>query len=242
MNNVVAIPLEFKIACEIIKVDIHKILQAFIDHVSFLQLYSDRYVERYSEASIVIISYIKGKEQLLGDFNSFHHLTPCEREVMDKIISIIQAKDYSEAKQRNKAAACVKRFDGMIDGEYIDSDKVKIQEHAELSLTRDFRLTCQLYHVFAFEYLEYFMNNISLAEMIAMESLGIQIVDPAQLFFISLFNKKRLLDVMTLETGFLKSFVLLREECSKVDSLDDRIILFKSFFNSYFKYVKSRGL
>ena len=62
-NNLIEIPIEFKVACTIDKVNIQEVLQIFIDHVTIYDSISAEYSEGFSEATRTISACLLDKER-----------------------------------------------------------------------------------------------------------------------------------------------------------------------------------
>jgi len=61
-NNPIIIPLEFRVACTVTKIEIQQVLQIFIDHISFYDSISNVYSEGYTEATRTTSDYLESKE------------------------------------------------------------------------------------------------------------------------------------------------------------------------------------
>ncbi|WP_442591526.1 hypothetical protein ACSBL2_09875 [Pedobacter sp. AW31-3R] len=183
----IRIPSNFRLACAIYKVEIAEVLQVFIDHVTFIDSLHKGYSPGYSEASWMIGNYVKS-----------HKISPTPsmgfKKNMDTISTALQSIlnlhffDGDISKLRNKSAGYVKTIFHAMERVYTPSDRLYLNEDSVLYLNQEICVLSELYNCYPSEFLEYFMDHISLAQEDAFRGLKREKENYLYLFFLSIVN------------------------------------------------------
>lgn len=236
-NNLIDIPLEFKIACTVHNLDVVEVLQSFVSHVSYYLIFSHDFIKGYRDATNAI-----------AEFNNTH------RADHDISSSIINNREYCHkrmkeifgltvlrqppAKKRLKSEPLVKK---LLKGIAISktTDKIYLDEESVIHLNADFRILCELFSVYPKEYLEYFMSKISLADHSARGGLMLYVENPSLAFFLRMtegIEKPRMTRRQLTETdiNFIDRIQELNVELFIYRRLEQRIEIFREVYLDYY--------
>lgn len=186
-TDIINIPEEFMIACILNSFEPGKVLQLFINQVSFFCTLCRCRIPGYSQATMVTSEYSlkihapKSKSQQYPppDFNNKELATKC----IVKIGRMALQNGKTAEKKRKQSLPVVNSLYKAIGNYRFCPEKIYLDEETVLHFTKDFRIICELHHCFPKAYLEYFMNRISMAEDQAHRGLKISQKNPASEFF-----------------------------------------------------------
>jgi len=132
------IPLEFRVACALYRLDEREVLQIFINHATVYDSLADPYSEGYSEASKTIGLYVAEKRRTPNGSHAFSHCLAnaanCFRwinELAEKVLSSSVAK-------RKKSLLYIDELYTNMNRVYTSSDTFHLDENRSLNFTKDF--------------------------------------------------------------------------------------------------------
>ncbi|WP_158799429.1 hypothetical protein [Pedobacter sp. L105] len=172
-NQLINIPLEFKVACSLYKIDVAEVLQIFIDHVTVYDFMNPDYHQGFTEASHSLIFCIKKKGQTRIRssamkkckelfFRSIHQI---------EILVRLKKRGWKTATKRNYTRYFVENIFNAMERLHAPSDILYLDEYTTLKLSKDFCVLCELYDCYPKEFLEYFMGYISVADAHACDRI-----------------------------------------------------------------------
>lgn len=237
-NQVLVIPLEFKIACVIYHLKPEKVLQAFINHVSFFMSLSTDYLPGFREATNTLAEY--------SIENINYSASPAIAENRDftikcvrNVIEISKRKGISVEKKRKKCIPIIRQLNKSLN-HYITRQKFFIDENSALELSDDFRIRCEMLQHTAKDFLEYFMSKISLADRDARVGLNKIIENPALAFFQLAThglggNEDTSIGNGEAQQDFIDEFQTMKYELFIVRDLDERRSLLEEFYLKHYQ-------
>lgn len=165
-NQPIVIPLDFKVACSIYKVEIVDVLQIFIDHVTVYDTINQTYHEGFSEACHAIIWYIKKNKKPLVESKAMKKCREVFEENLHQIMILAKMKrrGWKTTVKRSYTRCFVDTIFETMDRIHTPSDILYLDEFSTLKLSKDFCVLCEAYNCYPKEFLEYFMGYISLAD------------------------------------------------------------------------------
>ncbi|MCX2484617.1 hypothetical protein [Pedobacter sp. MR2016-24] len=170
-HQLIEIPLEFKVACFISKIEVAEALQIFINHVTLYDTLSTGYVEGYSEASGIHETYVQSKGLTPAPGTG---LTGCNElfvRSLSDVIKLTKDQKSTAAVKRKKSRSIIKAVFKAMKRVHTPSLTIYLDEEATIHLSEDFCLMCEIQNIYPKECLEYFMNSISLADAHARRDL-----------------------------------------------------------------------
>ena len=136
--HTLTIPLEFRVACALYRLDEREVLQIFINHATVYDSLADPYSEGYSEASKTIGLYVAEKRRTPNGSHAFSHCLAnaanCFRwinELAEKVLSSSVAK-------RKKSLLYIDELYTNMNRVYTSSDTFHLDENRSLNFTKDF--------------------------------------------------------------------------------------------------------
>lgn len=178
-NEQLNIPMDFKMACTIYNFQIHKVLQCFIDHVSFYESLSNRTNGAYSDATSAVVSYPANEENIPHLVEIREIILKCVGE----LVSLTLQTEIDEDNKREKSIPIVSRLYKSIPSVKVKSIHLQLEKGHILMLSADFCIFCELHNCVPAQLLEHFMEKISLAETSAGIGLKVPEASPAMMFF-----------------------------------------------------------
>lgn len=162
----IIIPLEFKVACSLYKVDATEVLQIFIDHVTVYDFMSKTYQQGFTEASQSLIYCIKKKGQPRIRSTA---MKKCKELFWQNIHQIeilvnIKKRGWKTSMKRSYTRCFVENIFRAMERIHAPSDILYLDEYSTLTLTKDFCVLCEIYDCYPKELLEYFMGYVSVAD------------------------------------------------------------------------------
>ena len=241
-NHVITIPLEFRIACSLYKLDPQEVLQIFIDHATVYDCLSEDYSEGFTEASKTIGLYIMLARRIPNGCQGYKHCM--ENAVINYkgIQDLAQRKKgYAKAKRR-KSLSCVDELYAAVQRVYTCSDTFYVDEHITLEFSKNFIVLCELHNCYPAEYLEYFMDQISIAEMEAKTGHEVLNENFTMAFFMKIvigfgLTDDQMADYDEDDIIFLLDLEDLRAQCYHIVSLEERIAVFKAFCQNRYEQM-----
>lgn len=231
------IPLNFKIACTLYNLPVHKVLQFFIDHVSFYDSMSTGFNGAYSNATNTMIS-CPGKTK-----TSNTGLLP-HREMIIKyireIIAVTMQHGTTEAKKRQKSIPIINRLYKSLPVEKKVPKVLYLNKKSTLALTIDFCVFCEIHDCGPKIYLEHFMNKISLADISARIGLQLIVENQAMAFFSKLIKGYGNLNSgipadARLQSAFFNDVQEMRLKMDAVKDLEKQRKAFQKLYYAYYK-------
>lgn len=222
----IEIPLEFRTACLLNNVGMDEVLQAFVDHVSVYCFMGGGPLKAYSNATATLSSY--------NDKNSNSSQKPKTSMYKPKTKSALALKAIKQliALSMDKSKTERVKLKGsrkLVDMLYRSVEQyTKCPEHLFLDVDikvvfpKEFRLVCEIYATNAEEFISYFMESISLAQLRAHVALNVQL-DNHPLFFL----------VHILETDYLKHGAVplteaMMDYIDEVQQLDAKYVMVRN--------------
>ena len=236
------IPLEFRVACALYRLDEREVLQIFINHATVYDSLADPYSEGYSEASKTIGLYVAEKRRTPNGSHAFSHCLAnaanCFRwinELSEKVLSSSVAK-------RKKSLLYIDELYTNMNRVYTSSDTFHLDENRSLNFTKDFTVLCELHNCYPAEYLENFMSRISIAEMQARTGLKIPNDNFTMAFFMKIalgFGRQSTIvpEFSDKEVDFICEMDEIRLRIHNVRSLQQRIIILKEFYLNHYQNI-----
>lgn len=171
----IVVPLEFKVACTINKLNIQQVLQIFMDHVSLYDSLTNEYSEGFTEATKAVSIYVLSKEKQRKPSKSFDKCKDLAINCISGIIQLIKMKEGSLEERRMKSSPQITSLYKSMVRYYTPVDRIHLDEDLSISLSRDFCIACEMHSCYPKELLEYFMSRISLADEHAR--LGLKLLE-----------------------------------------------------------------
>jgi hypothetical protein len=236
-NQVLTIPLDFKIACVIYHMQPEKVLQNFINHVSFYMSLSTGYLPGFREATNTLAEY------------SIDHVnrtpSPAISESRDftikcvkSVIEISKRKGISEEKKRKKCIPIVKQLNQSLT-HILTKPRLHLNEEQVLELSDDFRIRCEMLQHTPKDFLEYFMSKISLADRDARFGLN-KVIENHALDFFRLTtlglgrNEDNKITNHEAQQDFIDEYQKMRYELFIVRDLEERRSLLQEFYLKHY--------
>jgi len=245
-NHVITIPLEFRIACSLYKLNPREVMQIFIDHATVYDWVSEDYSEGFTEASNTIGSYIVDARRILSGCHCYRHCLDSAAITYSGIYDLAQRKKgYAKAKRR-KSLTYIDELYATMQRVYTCSDTFYVEKHITLELSKNFIVLCELNNCYPAEYLEYFMNQISIAQMEAKTGLELLYDNFTMAFFMKIVMGFGLADDDMTDYNeediiFLLELEDLRAECYHIDSLEERVAVFKEFCQKRYDQIVNQN-
>lgn len=169
----IIIPMEFRVACSIYKIEIAEVLQIFIDYVTLYDIINKTYHEGFSEACHAIIWYVKkkGKTAVNGKGMKKCRAIFGENIRQIEILYNIKKRGWKTVMKRGYTRCFVDNIFQSMERLHTPSDILYLDEFTTLKLSKDFCILCEAYNCYPKEYLEYFMSYISVADAHACEAV-----------------------------------------------------------------------
>jgi len=237
-HQLIEIPMEFKVACFISKIEVAEALQIFINHATFYDTLSKEYIEGYSEASGIHETYVQSKGLTPAPARG---LTGCNelfvRSLSDVIKLTKDKKNTAEAK-RKKSRPIVKTIFKAMKRVHTPSLTIYLDEVATIHLSEDFCLMCEIQNIYPKECLEYFMNSISLADAHARRDLEGAADLPLSLFLKigSGFGRdpQTKVKLSDIEIDFFAAMNEKLLELRRVRGVEQRTSILREFYRSHY--------
>ena len=240
------IPLEFRVACAVYRLDEQEVLQIFINHATVYDSLADQYSEGYSDASKTIGLFVVEKRRTANGSHAFSHCLAntanCFRwinELAEKVLSSAVAK-------RKKSLLYIDELYNNMQRVYTSSDTFYLDENRSLSFTKDFTVLCELHNCYPAEYLENFMGKISIAEMQARTGLKIPNDNFTMAFFMKIvlgFGRQNTVvpEFTDKEVDFICEMDEIRLHIHNVRSLQQRITILKEFYHKHYQDINNHN-
>ena len=241
-NNPIIIPLEFRVACTVTKIEIQQVLQIFIDHILFYDSISNVYSEGYTEATRTTSDYLESKEGKHRTSKSFRKCQDTAINCIKYIQKLIKNAPNEVDANRKKAELPIIKLYNVMERFYTPTNKLYINEFSTIHLSKDFCITCEILACYPNEFLEYFMNNISLAELHAREDLKEYVQNVPLASFLKIVNGFRKdnpqnVTVDQVEIDFYDKAQELRLSLFNIRDVEERIKILKEFYLSHYNYM-----
>ncbi|MBB5645900.1 hypothetical protein [Pedobacter cryoconitis] len=169
----IVIPMDFKVACSIYKLDIAEVLQIFIDHVSIYDIINQTYHEGFSEACHAMIWYVKKKRKTSINSKAMKKCSALFGENIRQIeiLAKMKRRGWKTTTKRGYTRCFVENIFNSMERLHTPSDVLYLDEFSTLKLSKDFCVLCEAYNCYPKEFLEYFMGYISLSDAHACEGI-----------------------------------------------------------------------
>ncbi|WP_113663254.1 hypothetical protein [Pedobacter nanyangensis] len=250
----IEIPLEFRVACTLLNLEISGVLQSFIDHVSVYCFLGGGPLDGYSEATSFITDLNleqlptengNGKSAEMGAINTAFSLPALK--VLRQLVALGTSNVGSEQQRHQRSIALVEKLYGYRKDYQSSPDRLFLEDGACLVFGKDFRIICELYAVDGLSYLQYFMSCISLAEFRAQVALKRQFESMPQLFVFDYISRNR--DEQSKIIPLTEAIDLYITELQKLNArhfivrdLKKRTECYREFFLShYYNILKEKG-
>ncbi len=241
--DIIDIPEEFRIASTLNSFEPGKVLQFFINHVSFFCTLGGGYIRGYSQATMVTSEYSVKIHAPELKLNQYPAIAFDNKELATKCIIQIGRmaleKGKTAEKKRKKSLPVVNSLYKAIGSYSYCPEKIYLDEETVLDFTKDFRIVCELHHCYPKAYLEYFMNKISMAEDQAYRGLKIPRENPAAEFFHLLnlgFGNLRPPVIKSTEAqiDFIDAVQEFHARVFIIRSPDKRIAAYRDFYKTHY--------
>jgi hypothetical protein len=240
--KLIVIPLEFKIACTIYKLDIQEVLQIFINHVTLYDAICPFYNEGFSEATRPINIYIRSKRRKVKESKALLHCNDLAVDCIKGIVELAKKKTGQCQVKRKKSLFYVDSLHQIMKRTYVPSDTTYLDENTPLQLTKDFSVLCELHDRYPKEYLEHFMNMVSLADFHARMGLNMPQTNLLMVLFMKIANgfdrdSSEILQLTDMELDFYERMEELRLEIYNIRDLAERTAILKEFYLSHYQQI-----
>jgi len=244
--DVIHIPLEFRIACSIYKLDPQEVLQIFISHATVYDSLADGYSEGYSEVSKTIGLYVASLRRTARGSHAYSHCLESTALNFKAISDIANRKIGSAAAKRKSTSAYINELYATMERVYTTSDTFYLDENTALHFTKDFTVMCELHNCYPAEYLENFMSRISLAEMEAKTGLQVPNDNFTMAFFMKIvlgfgMVNDEVPELNEEEIAFVREAEELRVRMFTTRSLPKRIAVFKELYHKRYAQIMSQN-
>ena len=241
-HHLVHIPLEFRIACSIYKLNPQEVLQIFINHATVYDSTADGYSEGFSEASKTIGLYVVSRRRTANGSHAYDHCLESTALNFKGIHDITKRQIGSGAAKRKSTLCYINELYNTMDRVYTKSDTFYLDENTTLHCTKNFTVMCELHNCYPAEYLENFMSRISLAEMEAKTSLKIPNDNFTMAFFMKIvlgfgMANDEVPDLNEEEVAFVKEATELRVRLFTIRSLQQRKAAFKELYHNRYQQI-----
>jgi len=244
--DIITIPLEFKIACLIYKLDMAQVLQIFIDHVTLYDKICRKYNRGFSEASETFIRYIISKGKPRANSKAMRHCKSLFDENIHQIaiLAHMKRKGWKASTRRSYTRCFVRNIFESMERLHTPADLVYLDEFSSLKLSMDFCILCEIHNCFPKECLEYFMGQISLARAHAHKGLKI----PSNNFIFTFFqdvangfgrDASGLIDLSESEIDFYEKMDEIRLALYVVRDLEERTAILGKYYLSHYQNMNS---
>jgi len=236
------IPLEFRVACSVSRLDEQEVLQIFINHATVYDSLADLYSEGYSEASKTIGLYVADKRRTANGSHAFSHCLEnaanCFRWINERAEKVLS----SSVAKRKKSLLYIDELYNNMQRVYTCSDTLYLDENRSLNFTKDFTVLCELHNCYPAEYLEDFMSKISISEMQARTGLKIPNDNFTMAFFMKIVlgfgRQNTVVPAFTdKEVDFICAMDEIRLRVHNVRSLQQRITILKEFYHKHYQDI-----
>ncbi|OCX54197.1 hypothetical protein BEL04_08015 [Mucilaginibacter sp. PPCGB 2223] len=232
----ITMPLDFKIACVIYHLKPEKVLQTFINHVSFFMSLSTDYLRGFREATNTLAEF---------SFENINYsASPAENrdftiKCVRNVIEISKRNGISAEKKRKKCIPIVRQLNLSLNHQ-ITKPKFYLDENTVLELCDDFRIRCEMLQHTPKEFLEYFMSKISLADRDARIALNKINENPALAFFELVTLGLGRNEDTTIVNGeaqqdFIDEYQTIKYELFIVRDLEEHRALMKQFYLKHYQ-------
>ncbi|HEY0177959.1 MAG TPA: hypothetical protein VGC08_16365 [Pedobacter sp.] len=237
--KLIIIPLEFKIACTICKLNIQEVLQTFINHVTIYDTICPWYNEGFSEASRTISAYIKSRKRKFRESKALLHCDDQAVNCLNGILGLARKETGNPHVKRKKSLPHVNSMFKMMKRTYALSDILYLDENTSLHLTKDFCVLCELHNCYPKVFLEYFMSMISMADYHAKKGLKITEENLTVDLFMKIANgfardTSQTLRLTDMELEFYERMEELRLQLYNIKDLAERTAILKDFYLSHY--------
>ena len=236
--NLITVPLEFKVACTIYHITIQEALQIFIYYCTLYNALNSRYNQYFDEANETIFRYLDMKR------SGTQFIIREEDEVQQCILAIVEeAADcgYDFVLGRRRSTKYVNRLFKLLGRKfYPGSRTLYLDEETPLQLSKDFCVICELYGCHPAEFLEHYMNMISIADAETRLDMNLQNYNCSMHFFtdttnIFLDDHQERLTIMPEESDFLQQAGELRLYLYTIRNFPQRKALLQKFYQEYYQ-------
>jgi hypothetical protein len=239
-HNLIIIPLEFKVACMIYKVDPQEVLQVFIDHTTLFDSLCEEYSEGFSEVTRTIAQFVRSKP---GRLKKSKALLNCKDIAINSIAGIFRLAKKKRRKvtvRRRQSNAFVNAIFKVMERPHTPSNFLYIDENSYLKLNKDFCVLSELHSCYPKEYLEYFMSRISAAEEHARSAIKKPNTNFTFDFFMKVANglgrdANEKLNLSEHDVDFYERMAELRLELYNIRNLDERTAILRDFYQSHYQ-------
>lgn len=233
-NTAVVVPLNFRIACKFLNVEVFIVLQCFLDHLSIVQVFADQAHLAFRDSTKVMSNYIVGKYGSLSDYISMNPINKNQSDLVIAIVAIANMESFSSAERQHLVIKPIEKLKAMLGSDY--SEPVEV-DGKTLTPNNDFAVICELLLTYIFEYLEYFMSKISFGEVLAMESLGMENANPALDFFLKNFGEMGNLSPILQECPYMKNNIEIPDYGTKYRDLQNRTQRYESILKAHYNQL-----
>lgn len=243
-NELLEIPLEFRIACLLNNFSIQDVLQAYVDHVSFFCTLYNSNLPGFSEATYITSEYSvgnKGNRQQTDDDKPAINRLVAVKYVRQMVALSLKTQLTETVRFKQSKKMVNKLFSAIASFKYCPK-KLYINEESMLIFTKDFRIICEIHSVYPKAYLEHFMNKVSWAEAHARVDLNADTMDSGLLFFIKLTNglgnlKREEIEITDAVLEYIDEAEQLRSKHYLVRNLEQRIAIYREFFSEHYNRI-----
>lgn len=238
-HQLITVPLEFKVACRIYMISVQEVLQIFINHATVFDSTSRIYSQGYTEAVTTITHYILAKELNPAPSKAFAKCKDTATSCLSMIVGLGRKKTGQALTKRRQCRTPVTLLFETMKRVYAPKDKLYLDEDSVLVLTKDFCVLCEIHNCYPKEYLEYFMNKISLADAHSRKALKIEQPDSCYaLYFLIADGFERDISIIAtltdLEMDFYDRMQEIRLELYPIRDLGQRTVLLREFYLDYY--------
>lgn len=241
-NEPIVIPMEFKVACCLYKMDVAEVLQVFIDHVTIYDIINKTYHEGFSEACHCLIFCNKKKKARIVSKG----MKKC-REIFLRnmrqieILANMKRRGWKTTTKRSYTRCFVENIFDAMERLHAPSDIIYLNEFSCLKLSKDFCVLCEVYDCYPKEFLEYFMSYISVADA----DVGYCLKGYSNFihsFFLKISsglgrNPNRKIELTDWEIDFYDRLEELRLEIYIIRKIRKRIEILQDFYFTHYQYM-----
>lgn len=233
---------DFRVACTINNLKHEEVLQYFINRVSFYAFNGGEMEAVSLWATSIVVdckNEVNGQIQAVTD-------RKVKRVSLKYILMLSELNDnayLSTVDKMKESFLLMKEWETDMSPLVDYPECFQLDEERSLSLTFDFNLLCRMNGITAEQVLQYFMDNISMAQERAVNLIEFVETNSCMSLFgmmrLSLGDKKNRIPVhQEIHKWYGDKLLLLDERLKKENNLDKRITVYRAFYKEWYNSLR----